>query len=129
MWEAKQLKEKRAKDKISANTLAEMLGRGASKENVYKWENGVVRPKSKGMSRKIQSYLKGTLPIVAATPIGRKKKKPAKTKQPVPQPIKTNGAVHKDEYKEKFKIVNDKYNALLEEHVNLLRKLVNPIAP
>lgn len=114
MWEAKQLKEKRAKDKISASQLARSLGKGASKENVYKWENGVVRPKSKWMGRKIQSYLKGNIPIVAPTPIGRKKKKPVKIKQPTPQPIKTNGTVKKDEYKEKYYTLLEKYTALLE---------------
>lgn len=95
MWDAKQLKEKRAADKISASQLAELLGRGASKENVYKWENGVVRPSSEGMSKKIQNYINGVKP-----------------KQKAPKP--TNGAVHKDDFKEKYYTLLEKYTALLE---------------
>lgn len=103
MWEAKQLLEKRAKDGISAKQLATMLGRGASKENVYKWEKGVVRPKSKGMSKKVQNYINGTLNGVA--------KKVRK---------KTNGAIKKDEYKEKFEALREEHFVLLKKYTILL---------
>lgn len=108
MWDAKQLKEKRAADKISASQLAELLGRGASKENVYKWENGVVRPSSEGMSKKIQNYINGVKP---------------KQKSVTEKSVKTNGVLRED-YKEKYFVALEELVSLHRE-IALLRKQLN----
>lgn len=94
------LKEKREKDGLSAQQLANMLG--ATKESIYKWESG-TRPQSKGMNRKIQNYLNSTIPVTDKTP--RKKYEYSKT----------NGTVHTGDYKEKYYTLLEKYTALLEQ--------------
>lgn len=91
-WDAASLKAKREKDGLSAEKLANILG--ASKENIYKWESG-TKPHSKGMDRKIQAYINGI--------------KPEQMKVD-----KTNGAI-KNDYKEKYYTLLEKYTALLEQ--------------
>lgn len=91
-WDAASLKAKREKDGLSAEKLANILG--ASKENIYKWESGTV-PNSKAMVKKVQDYLNGF--------------------EPKQKPAKTNGVVKKDDFKEKYYTLLEKYTALLEK--------------
>lgn len=100
MWDAKQLKEKRAADRLSAEKLAKMLG--ATKESIYKWESG-TKPQSKGMNRKIQNYLNGAMPVNGAAETPRKKY------------TKSNGTVKENDFKEKYYNLLEKYTILLEK--------------
>lgn len=92
-WTGAEFKAKRKLDGHSAEKLAKLLG--TSKENVYKWE-GTTKPQTKAMIKKVQDYINGVEP-----------------KQKAPKP--TNGAVHKDDYKEKYYTLLEKYTALLEQ--------------
>lgn len=94
MWDAKQLKEKRAADRLSAEKLAKLLG--TTKENIYKWETG-TKPMQNGMYKKVQDYIKGVQP------------EPKKTVLP-----ETNGTVKENDFKEKYYNLLEKYTILLE---------------
>lgn len=91
MWDAKQLKEKREADGLSAEKLANILG--TTKENIYKWESG-TKPMQNGMFQKVQDYINGTQ-----------------------KSVKVNGTV-KEDYKEKYFVLLEKYTALLEKRNN-----------
>lgn len=93
IWTGAQLKAKRDQDKLSAEKLGKMMG--TSKENIYKWE-GVTKPHSKAMIKKVQDYINGVQP-----------------KQKAPKP--TNGTLNKDEYREKYYALLEKYTILLEQ--------------
>lgn len=98
MWDAKQLKEKREADGLSAEKLANILG--TTKENIYKRESG-TKPMQNGMYKKVEEYLNGV--------------------KPQPKKIllsETNGTIKdyiNQDYKEKYFVLLEKYTALLEQ--------------
>lgn len=96
MYDTKKIREKREAKGISGEVLAKQFG--MSKESFYKMETEGHKPRDKKVRAKLQEWLGYDIFTQ------RRKKKVA---------VKTNGIV-KDDFKEKYYALLEKYTLLLE---------------
>lgn len=101
--DGKAIRDKREKLELSAPQLAELIGVTAGK--IYKWEGGAASPNSKADYKRITDFLKGIINHEKLNNILNPTKKKAI--------LKSNGVV-KDDFKEKYYALLEKYTLLLE---------------